>query len=280
MKIDRFLLVMVGVLVAIILLLLALGGAAFLCLAINSINSGIISENMSLTEKNYHYNGSLSGADGAYLEIHDFNGNIVVKESDTDTYAIDVNTKGTQMDHKRFKVDFTDMGTSNRTLYVSIRDEKSGRPMFNSRYTADITVTIPRGKNYGMDLADANGDINVGGLSGYSLTAATANGNVYSGAGMTKASYNTVNGDITVMPSNTVGNVTANSVNGKVRVIVPSNSSVSINAHVVNGDVTSNLPLEIAEKSRFGIVGQTSGFTSGIGVEASVVNGSIEIRKA
>lgn len=61
MKLDRFLLIAVGALVAIILIILAMGGAAFLCLFVT--NSHVTTNEGSLLQKTYDYNGTLAGFD-------------------------------------------------------------------------------------------------------------------------------------------------------------------------------------------------------------------------
>ncbi|HTX44341.1 MAG TPA: hypothetical protein VMC61_06385, partial [Methanocella sp.] len=162
MEIDRFLLITVGALLAIIVILMALGGAAFLCLF---ITQGPVTNEGPLLQKAYDYNGTLSGFDRVNLEVIDINGDVNVKEGDGDAFAITVNTRGTDRDYERYKVEFTPSESGGvKTLRVEVKDLKEPR-LVNSRYVSDITVTVPKNKTYNADLVTVNGRVALGNLT-------------------------------------------------------------------------------------------------------------------
>ena len=94
MKLDKFLLIAVGMLVIIILIILAMGGAAFLCLFVT--NSNNLANDGPQIQRTYDYNGTLAGFDRVNINVEDFNGNVIVKEGDSDSFGITVNTQGTE----------------------------------------------------------------------------------------------------------------------------------------------------------------------------------------
>lgn len=275
MKLDRFLLITVGALLVIVLILLAMGGAAFLCLF---ASKGPVTNEGPIIQKAYDYNGTLAGLDTVNLEVININGFVDVKEGDGDAYAINVNTRGTEKDHERFKVEFTQTETNGvKTLKLEVKDTKEPRT-FSSKYSSDVTVTIPKGKKYDMGLVTVNGNVDLGNFTCERVKAATVNGALGSRASAANATYVTVNGDIDVKTSAMKGDIFLNTVNGGVTVSVPRDASLSLNAHLVNGAISCDLPLEVREKSRMGLVGKTAGYTEGIYIETSLVNGNIDIR--
>jgi hypothetical protein len=275
MKLDKFLLIAVGVLVIIILIILAMGGAAFLCLFVtnshNLVNEG------PMIQKAYDYNGTLAGFDRVNLNVADINGDVVVREGDSDSFAITVNTQGMENDYNRYSVDFSQSDTpGNKTLKIGI-SKNNNISLFNSRYSSDITITVPKGKLYEMDLNDANGNIDVGGFDCDSITASTANGRITSEANASSASYHTANGGIEARTAGQSGNIAAATANGDISIFVPQNTSVSVNAHIANGQITAAMPLETTEKSRFGLVGKTAGYSNGLYLELNTLNGNIQV---
>ncbi len=275
MKLDRFLLIAVGALVVIILIILAMGGAAFLCLFVT--NSNIMANQGPMIQKTYDYNGTLTGFDRVNINVGDFNGNIDVKEGDSDSYAITVNTQGTEKDYERYSVNFSQSDTpGNKTLNLTISNNNNVN-LISSRYSSDMIITVPKGKLYNMDLNDANGNIDVDGFDCDGITAATANGMVTSGANASSASYRTANGGIEVRTSSTTGSVTAVTANGEISVFVPQNTPVSINAHLANGQITASMPLITSENSKFGLVGKTAGYSNGLYLELNTMNGDIRV---
>jgi DUF4097 and DUF4098 domain-containing protein YvlB len=274
MKLDRFLLITVGALLAIIVILLAMGGAAFLCLF--ATHGPMINEG-PLLEKSYGFNGTLSGFDRVDLRVGDINGAITVREGEGDAFDIKVDTTGTAADHDRYKVEFTQPEAAGvKTLDLEVKDTWEPR-VYNSRYVADIVVTVPKGKQYDVKAATVNGRVELGNLSCGQVTAATVNGELASGASAVNATYATVNGGIDVRTDAVKGKIFANSVNGGIAICVPQGSALSLNAHVVNGRISNALPIVVDEKSRLGLVGKTANYTEGLYVEATTVNGGIDI---
>lgn len=89
MKPDKFLLITVGALPVIILILLAFGGAAFLCLV---ATNGPVTNKGPVLQKSFDYNGTLSRYSTISLDVTNINGDAKVVEGDGDSYAISVNS--------------------------------------------------------------------------------------------------------------------------------------------------------------------------------------------
>jgi DUF4097 and DUF4098 domain-containing protein YvlB len=280
MKTDKFLLLALGALLIIILVLLAMGGAAFLCLALT--HNTIVIDNSKAAARDQIYNGSLAGFDHVELTVHDVNGNVQVKEGNDDSYGIEVHEKGTELSLQRYYVDFSSAGTSGtKSLDLYVRDNMTGKPSVNSRYTADIIVTVPKNMTYTVDLANVNGDIDVGSLSGDRAEMACVNGGISSHFSADRATFTNVNGDITAATSKSAGSISADDVNGNIQIAVPASAGFSMDAHLVNGEIKTSMELNTTEKSRFNVVGSTPGYGgNGLDLRLSTVNGGIGVTTA
>jgi hypothetical protein len=278
MKTDKFLLLALGALVIIILILLAMGGAAFLCLALS--HNSIVIDNTRSMARDEVYNGSLAGYDHVELTVHDVNGNVQMRESNDDSYAIEVHEKGTELSFQRYYVDYRETGLSGtKSLDLYVRDNLTGQPSTNSRYTADIIVTVPKNKTYSVDLANVNGDIVAGSFSGDKAVMACVNGGITSDFSADRATFTNVNGGISAATSKSSGHITANDVNGDIEIAVPASAGFSMNAHLVNGEIRTTMALNTTENSRFNVVGSTPGYSgNGLTLDLATVNGGIVVK--
>lgn len=279
MKIDKFLLLALGALAVIIILLLAMGGAAFLCLALS--HPTVIDDTKTAYRDNI-YNGSLAGTDLVALNVHDINGNVMVKEGTGDSYTVEVHEKGTERSFERYVVEFGESGISgSKSIDVIVKDQWAGQPATNLRYSADITVTVPKNKTYSIDLATVNGDIDAASLSGDKATMENVNGDISSAFSADRATFTNVNGGIDVTTRKNAGSITATNVNGNIAVTVPNGAGMSVSAHVVNGDIKTYMALNTTENSRFNVVGNTPGYSgNGFDLKLSLVNGNIKVNYA
>jgi DUF4097 and DUF4098 domain-containing protein YvlB len=274
MKLDKFLIITVGALVAVILILLAMGGAAFLCLF---VTQGPVTNEGPILQKSYDYNGTLSGFDKVNLEAININGLINVREGEGDDFAINVSTHGTEKDYERYKVEFTQSDSNGvKTLRLEIKDTKEPRTL-NMKYSSDITVTVPKGKQYDMSLVTVNGNVDLGNFTCGQVKVATVNGALYSRASAANATYVTVNGNIDVKTPAKKGDMFVNTVNGAIDISIPNDAPLYLNAHLVNGRISADVPLVVSEKSRLGLVGKTADYTEGVHIETALVNGDIDI---
>lgn len=278
MKTDKFLLLAIGALVIIILILLAMGGAAFLCLAL-SHNSIVIDNTKSMT-RDQIYNGSLAGFDHVELTVHNVNGNVQMRESNDNTYSIEVHEKGTEMSFQRYYVEYREAGASGtKSLDLYVRDNLTGQPSTNSRYSADIIVSVPKNMTYSVDLANVNGDIIAGSFSGDKAVMTCVNGGITSDFSADSATFTNVNGGISASTSKSSGRITANNVNGDIEIAVPASAGFSMNAHLVNGEIRTTMTLNTTEKSRFNVVGSTPGYSgNGLSLDLATVNGGIVVK--
>ena len=277
MKTDKFLLLAIGALLIIILILMAMGGAAFLCLALS--HNTIVVDNSKAMSRDRVYNGSLADFNQVELTVHDVNGNVQMRESNDDSYAVEVNEKGTELSFQRYYVDYSEsdmLGTKSIDVYV--RDNLTGQPSMNSRYTVDIIVTVPKNKTYSVDLATVNGDIEAGSFSGDKAVMTCVNGDIASDFGADSATFTNVNGGITATTMKNKGSITANDVNGDIEMVVPTSAEFSMNAHLVNGEIRTSMALNTTEKSRFNVVGSTPGYSgNGLDLNLATVNGGISV---
>lgn len=278
MKIDKFLLIALGALVIILLLLLALGGAAFLCMAI--MHAPTITDDTTVIYRDHAYNGTLGGFDQVTLNVHDINGNILVKEGAEDSYAIDVHEKGTERSFQRYRVEFNESTASGaRTLDVTVRDLWKDQPMSSLKHSADITVTVPKNKTYNVELVTVNGDIDVGSFNGSKATMTCVNGVITSSFSADRATYSNVNGDVDATTMKTAGKIDVNSVNGGVYITVPKDAGLSVDARLVNGGVRTYMALNTTEKTMFKVIGSTPGYGgNGIDIKIALVNGNIKVK--
>jgi DUF4097 and DUF4098 domain-containing protein YvlB len=278
MKTDKFLLLALGALLIIILILLAMGGAAFLCLALT--HNSIVVDNSKAMTRDQVYNGSLAGIDHVELTVHDVNGNVQMRESNDDSYSIEIHEKGTELSFQRYYVDFSQSGTSgSKSLDVHVRDNLTDQPSTNSRYTAEIIVTVPKNKTYSVDLANVNGDIVAGSFSGDKAVMTCVNGGITSDFSADSATFTNVNGGISAATSKSSGRITATDVNGDIEIAVPASAGFSMNAHLVNGEIRTTMALDTTEKSRFNVVGSTPGYSgNGLNLDLATVNGGIVVK--
>ncbi len=280
MKTDKFLLLAIGALLIIILILMAMGGAAFLCLALS--HNTIVVDNSKSMSRDRVYNGSLTDFSQVALTVHNVNGNVQMRESNDDSYAVEVHEKGTELSFQRYYVDYSEsdmLGTKSIDVYV--RDNLTGQPSTNSRYSADIIVIVPKNKTYSADLAIVNGDIQAGSFSGDKAVMTCVNGDITSDFGADSATFTNVNGGITATTTKSKGSITANDVNGDIEIVVPASAGFSMNAHLVNGDILTSMALNTTEKSRFNVVGSTPGYSgNGLNLNLATVNGGIAVNNA
>jgi len=278
-KLDKFLIISIAVLVVILLIIILLGGAALLLFI--AIKAGPFTGGSVLIQKNYDYNGTLNGFDHVNLQVKDINGHVTVKEGGSNAYDISVNTQGTQSDYSRYGVSFDQAGTSgNKTLDLTITDNSIMGFSPNSQYNADITVILPQNMAYTMTLDTVNGQIDAGQFNCDVLTMDTTNGELISTANANTASYNTVNGFISVATSATSGSINASTVNGEVDVSVPSGASVSINARLMNGRISTNMPIDVTGKGMLSLMGTTPNYSNGLSLRLSTMNGDINVNSA
>lgn len=257
-----------------------MGGAAFLCLAVS--HNTIVTDNSKAVTRDRISNGSLAGFDQVDLTVHDINGNVQVKEGSGDSYSIEVHEKGTELSFQRYYVEFHEAGTAGtKTLDLNVRDNLTGQPSTNTRYTADIIVTVPKNKTYSVDLAMVNGNIDAGSLSGDRAVMTCVNGGITSSFSADSATFTNVNGDILASTSKSSGHISASDVNGGIDISVPASAGFSLNAHLVNGEINTDMALNATEKSRFNVVGNTPGYSgNGLDLQLATVNGDITVKNA
>ena len=279
MKMDRFLLLAIGALALIIIFALVFG-AAFFCAICASIPGTV--DNSVMTDKNYAWDGSLSGFQNVRLEAQNVNGNVIIIEGEGEDYKIEVKARGTEKDFEKWDVTFEESTASGaKKLDLNIVPGRGFETRANDKFVSQVMITLPKNKTYSMEVVTVNGNIEAGQFSGSKAVMSTVNGAIESKVEATQLEFVNVNGDIDAMTAQASGMVLATTVNGDITVSVPKNSSFKVEAHAVTpmDSLSSSIPLEYSEKSRFTMIGQTEGYSGNdLRMNLNVVNGDIRIK--
>ncbi|MCD1293557.1 hypothetical protein CUJ83_00915 [Methanocella sp. CWC-04] len=278
--------------IALFVIIVLLIGSVFLCAAIThipKIGNYVDShpayyemDNSGLIQRDYYYNGSLAGFDTIELDVHNMNGNVIVKEGDADEYEIEVHAKGTEKDFANKYVEFVESGAAGtKTLKVAVKDHRWDDGRNFDRFYSDIIITLPKNKHYGdMQLNTVNGNVDVCDLSGDHLLMTAVNGKLTSSFNADNSELVNVNGNIYVTTSKTTGKITATTVNGNINMNVPENSEFKIEAHSASpvDKISVSVPVKTSKNNGFTFIGETENYNgNGIVMNFNLVNGNIEI---
>ena len=166
-----------------------------------------------------------------------------------------------------------------RTKYPE-NQNYGGHGREDSAASVEYTVTVPRRANLdGIELV--NGSLDVDGLQG-DVNASLVNGSVAAAGLGGEVKLSTVNGAIGANVASFDGakNVTLNSVNGRIVLIVPAGASADVRATTVHGAITNDFGLTVEDGQYVGhnLSGQIG--SGGARVRLNNVNGSIEIKRS
>ena len=148
----------------------------------------------------------------------------------------------------------------------------------DDRVSVAFTITLPAGVN--VVAQTVNGAVGVEGATA-EVEASTVNGSVSATTAGGPVHASTVNGDVQVRMATTgnAGKLDYSTVNGSITVYLPSKLDAEIDVSTVNGSVHSDYPITIEGRIDPRHLHGTIG-AGGLRIEASTVNGAIELRRA
>lgn len=149
----------------------------------------------------------------------------------------------------------------------------------NSSASVEYTLTVPRGSR--IDSAElVNGSLDIAGVQG-DVRASLVNGEVKADGLGGEVKISTVNGGIEANAGRLVDrkDVTLNSVNGSILLIVPSGANAEVKASTLHGSITNDFGLIVNERQYVGrdLAGQIG--SGGLRVRLNNINGSIAIKR-
>jgi hypothetical protein len=145
--------------------------------------------------------------------------------------------------------------------------------------SVEYTLTVPRGSR--LDGAElVNGSLDISGVQG-DVHASLVNGNVKAEGLAGEVKISTVNGGVeaNVARLGDAKNVTVNSVNGSITLIVPSGANADVKASTLHGAITNDFGLTVDDGQYVGhnLSGQIG--QGGPRVRLNNVNGPIAIKR-
>jgi len=158
-------------------------------------------------------------------------------------------------------------------------DNSGNRDRNRGWASVEYTLTIPRGAS--LDGAElVNGSLDIEGVQG-DVHASLVNGVVKADGLGGEVKISTVNGSVeaNVARLGEAKNVTLNSVNGSITLIVPTGANADVKASTIHGKITNDFGLAVEEGEYVGrnLSGQIG--SGGVRVRLNNVNGSIAIKR-
>lgn len=217
-------------------------------------------------------------AQGGTFEIHNTNGRMEIRTSDTDTVDVVADRTIRAGSDEGAKDALRRMEISETVSPDRILLDTTGKSMsleVNISKKVDFVVTLPRWA--AVKLVSTNGDIEVTDLSG-ALTVETTNGRVRATGLGNGAKVDSTNGAITLDFAQ-VGEsgISCETTNGAIQVTIPANSKANVSARVSNGAiVTKGLVVSATEQSRRRLDGSIGG--GGPAIHLTTTNGLVELK--
>lgn len=217
-------------------------------------------------------------SDGGSFSISNVNGSITVKGGSGDSVEIIATKKA---DNQK-ELDEIEIVISESANEISVETELGGSNSWFSHHnnSGQVTyeVTVPAGTI--LDSVDTvNGDVDISGISG-KVVAESVNGDLELSDLVGDVRLATVNGSIEAEFTRLEGqqSVKAETVNGRVTMILPKNADVEISADTLNGGINAR---DFGLKTDKGFVGSDLNGKIGSGsarMNIDTVNGSIKIK--
>jgi DUF4097 and DUF4098 domain-containing protein YvlB len=220
-------------------------------------------------------------AQGARISLENINGDVSIIAGSGDTVHLVARKKaGKQeyMDELKVIVD-----ADENYIRIETKHPKSEGGWFKWGNDSSGSVTyeleVPRDVNLDT-ISTVNGDVVISGVSG-TVKAETVNGSLNASGLVGDVKLETVNGGITAVldEMSTGQRVSADTVNGKITLLLPSDASARVNAETVNGSIDAD---DFGLKPEKGFVGRDLSGDIGGGdarISLDTVNGSIRISK-
>ena len=240
-------------------------------------------------DNRFEWSGSV--ARGGWIRIKNLNGRVNVRQANGSTARIVgvKNVRRGDSDYVRF---FSEPLPDGGILVCALWgdnaecDEDSYRTNNRNRHDdgrrnetdVEFTVELPSGVNVGA--STVNGDVDVVGATA-EVKASSVNGDVTASSSGGPVSGSTVNGSLRArmgsVPSD--ADLHFSTVNGSIDITLPDNFEADVELRTVNGSFRTDFPMTLDGRMSPRHLRAKIG-RGGRDLEASTVNGSIDIRKA
>lgn len=211
------------------------------------------------------------------FELHDSNGVIQIDAADGDAVEVVADRTmraGSEETAKEALAHFEFVETVTPSR-IAIDGSNFQSMMLGKSLKTEYHIRVP--KWAGVTVATSNGDIRAAGIGGPFRVKAT-NGRIRGSGLQGGTTITTTNGttnlDFARIPE---GNISCETTNGEIVVVVPSDAKARISAHVTNGAIRhSGLDLSIAEQTKRRLDASIGG--GGPMINLSATNGAVSIQ--
>ncbi len=244
-------------------------------------------EGNTTTRNRFEWSGTVPK--GGWIRVKNLNGRINVREASGGTARI-VGVKDVRRGDSTFVTFYSEQLAGGGILVCALWgdnaecDEDSYRTNNNNRdggrrneTEVEFTIELPAGAN--VAISTVNGDVDVIGATA-EVEARTVNGDVAATSSGGPVSGSTVNGSVRArmgsVPSDT--DLKFSTVNGSIDITLPDNFEADVELRTVNGSFRTDFPMTLDGRMSPRHLRAKIG-KGGRDLEASTVNGSIELKK-
>ena len=214
------------------------------------------------------------------VSVSNVNGSIVVEAWDKNEVHLEATKVADTRDRLadvEIKVDAKPDAINIEASYDNWKQRNGGDRWKNSRLEVNFHLFVPRGAVLN-EVETVNGSVTVSDFSNYTKISAV-NGNVRAANLRGTANLSTVNGEVMAdfERLETGSNISLNTVNGSVNLLIPSDASATVRADSVNGNITNDFGLPVRKGQYVGrdLYGRIGG--GDVRVKLSSVNGKLAI---
>lgn len=215
--------------------------------------------------------------DGATLSLENVNGDVVIEAWDQDEVRVQALRKAGNADALE-RVQVLISADTDR-IHIETKLGSSGKfwNRGDSKGSVDYTIKVPAHLNLD-EVSSVNGPVVIEGVHG-NVKASTVNGELKAHGLRGDADLETVNGSVEARFEQMAEGqrVTADSVNGAVRIYLPDDAGVSVTAESVNGSLQNDFGLKVTKGRWVGADMEGDIGDGGATLKAETVNGSVRI---
>jgi len=241
------------------------------------------------TSTHFHWTGHVRT--GGWLRVHNLSGEIRVESAGDGPLDITTDKRGDREDLARIRIVVLRDGTDGDVTVCALWSERDScgerESHYHSHHDRDdgddepqvrFTIRLPVGLN--VAASTVNGKVAIDGATS-AVEASTVNGGVDASTTGGPVTASTVNGDVSVRMSSTgtAGHLDYSTVNGSVSITLPAKLDADVDLSTVNGRLDSDYPItmqgHIDPRQLRGTIG-----AGGLKIQASTVNGSINLRRS
>ncbi len=170
--------------------------------------------------------------------------------------------------------------SSESNLSIKTKYAKQERGYNNRNNHSEVVYELSVPNDVELDQIElVNGDLNISGVTG-KLDADLVNGELKSDGMTSDTKVSLVNGDmeLTFANLNNAKNISLNSVNGDIVVILPSNADVDVSAETVSGKISNDFGLNVHEGRYVGSDMRGTVGDGSVSLSMENVNGRIKMK--